>query len=77
MLRYLTAIVVRYDIAVVAGANFRVGQGLDVIAYGQHQLVCDEAFAHQVESYGVRHLANYDPCFLKCIGLCQDLSAAQ
>ena len=45
--------VVCCDIAMVVVTNVRVRQRLDVIAYCQHQLVCNETFAHKVESNGI------------------------
>ena len=77
VLRHLAAIVVCCDIAMVVVTNVRVRQRLDVIAYCQHQLVCNETFAHKVESNGIRHLLDNDPCFLECVGFCKHLSAAQ
>ena len=77
VLRHLAAIVVCCDIAMVVVTNVRVCQRLYVIAYCQHQLVCNEAFAHKVESNGIRHLLGNDPCFLECVGFCKHLSAAQ
>ena len=57
VLRHLAAIVVCCDIAMVVVTNVRVRQRLDVIAYCQHQLVCNEPFAHKVESNGTYMLA--------------------
>ena len=65
----VSEMVVCCDIAMVVVTNVRVHQRLDVIAYCQHQLVCNETFAHKVESNGIRHLLDKDPCFLECVGL--------
>ena len=66
------AVAVRHGLAVIAAA----GRVLDVIAYRQGELVCDQALFQEVQGDGLRHLPNDPSGLLVVVGALQDLAGA-
>ena len=63
------AVAVRGDLSLVAAAP----HVLDVVAYGQHQLVRHQPRAHQVQGELVRHLPHHQPRLVIAVGALEDL----
>ena len=76
MNRHLSPVMVSSYLSVILSSDFRVGQRLYIITYGQDQLVSDESSLDKFERNAVSHFNDHISRPVRRIGTSQDLSTA-
>ena len=72
----LAAIPVHGDLPAVCLPPSGICQIFPVIAHGQHHLVCDQTFFHQLQGQSVSHLPDHVPRLLEIVGRLEHLTGS-
>ena len=77
VLRDLSAIMIRNDLAAVSFSPRRIRQIFHIITYCYDDLIRHQMLFHQIKNQGIRHLPHDKPCLISFICTLQDLTRTE
>ena len=74
VLRHKSAVSILLNLALIPTEAFRILDVLNIISYGQSQLIRCKPLFHQLQGQRIRHLTYHDAGFLSTVWALEDLT---